>query len=340
LYYRDLIFDVNGDSIWSRRVTKSGTPSLVSILHSSNSSVSKSGQTLTVKINGVEQSLTNTTYSSLKNPNAIKFKKTDGTTVTYDGSSAADLTTGVNYATSAGNADTVDNLHATSFAIWRGDASTDSTATDTSSTSTADFFAKINATSGLFNSRFGAMRGSWWYDGNTQLDTGVGTLEMAGTAVLNLGSYADTNDTYKSLLFLDRGGRLWSYTANETAVKQWSRYVKTTDKIANASCADGAYYVFDYNATTTPIYIGFANTGLTSTTASYLAAYGTTSSGARCIKDISAAEAKKFIGLGNVQNTAFYQRATAVNGTTWNMAGTTNSAAFTIYAPTTAGTSG
>lgn len=144
------------------------------------------------------------------------------------------------YATNAGNADTVDGLHWTSFARWYGDASTDSTTSDVTSTSTADFFAKIHATSGLFSSRFGAMRGSWWYGGNTQLNTGVGTLDMAGTAVLNLGSYADTNDTYKSLLFLDQGGRLWSYTANETAVKQWSRYVKTTDKIANASWADGA----------------------------------------------------------------------------------------------------
>lgn len=46
------------------------------------------------------------------------------------------------------------------------------------------------------------------------------------------------------------------------------------------------------------------------------------------------------IGLGNVQNTAFYKRSTTVNGTPWNMAGTDNKAAFTIYAPTTAGTSG
>jgi hypothetical protein len=86
------------------------TKNLYTILHSGNSSVSKSGQTLTVKINGVEQSLTNTTYSSLKNPNAIKFKKTDGTTVTYDGSSAADLTAGVNYATSAGTATSASNI--------------------------------------------------------------------------------------------------------------------------------------------------------------------------------------------------------------------------------------
>lgn len=46
------------------------------------------------------------------------------------------------------------------------------------------------------------------------------------------------------------------------------------------------------------------------------------------------------IGLGNVQNTAFYKRSTTVNGALWDMAGTVNSEAFTIYAPETAGTSG
>lgn len=65
------------------------------------------------------------------------------------------------------NADMVDGYHWTSFARWYGDASTDSTTNDITATSTADFFAKIHATSGLFNSRFGAMRGSWWYVGNT-----------------------------------------------------------------------------------------------------------------------------------------------------------------------------
>lgn len=46
------------------------------------------------------------------------------------------------------------------------------------------------------------------------------------------------------------------------------------------------------------------------------------------------------IGLGNVQNTAFYIRPTKVNGTSWHMAGTVNNDAFTIFAPTSAGTSG
>lgn len=49
---------------------------------------------------------------------------------------------------------------------------------------------------------------------------------------------------------------------------------------------------------------------------------------------------KSDIGLGNVLNTAFYERKVMVNGTEYKMAGTSNSAAYTIFAPTTAGTSG
>ena len=49
---------------------------------------------------------------------------------------------------------------------------------------------------------------------------------------------------------------------------------------------------------------------------------------------------KSQVGLGNVQNTAFYRRGVFVNGGEWDMAGTNSNTAFTIYAPTTAGTSG
>lgn len=64
---------------------------------------------------------------------------------------------------------------------------------------------------------------------------------------------------------------------------------------ANGGTATAAYYVYDYNATTTPIYIGYAGAGLS--TATHFAAYGTTSSGARCIKDLSVANAKSVLGV-------------------------------------------
>ena len=44
--------------------------------------------------------------TTLKNPNAIKFKNASGTTITYDGSSVIDLTGGINYAASAASATT------------------------------------------------------------------------------------------------------------------------------------------------------------------------------------------------------------------------------------------
>lgn len=99
--------------------------------------------------------------------------------------------------------------------------------------------------------------------------------------------------------------------------------------------------VLDYNNSTQyPIHIGWAGASLSSSQASYFAVYGETSSGDTCIKNMSATEAKKFIGLGNVRNTAFYKRVVTVNNQSWNMAGTDNSAAFSIFAPTNAGTSG
>lgn len=132
-----------------------------------------------------------------------------------------------------------------------------------------------------------------------------------------------------------------SLTLVGTTVAEYEGTLQITSSGNRSITAIGAQYVFDYNTTTpTPIYVGYSGSALTSSTAQYLAAYGTTSSGARCIKDISAAEAKIFIGLGNVQNTAFYKRSTSVNGAAWDMAGTNSSNAFTIYAPTTAGTSG
>ena len=79
------------------------------LLHSGNSSVSKSGETLTVKINGTTQSLTNTntwrgitdSYSGTATDTSLSQK---GGKALYDA-----LVNG--YATSAGNADTLDNYH-------------------------------------------------------------------------------------------------------------------------------------------------------------------------------------------------------------------------------------
>ena len=71
-----------------------------------------------------------------------------------------------------------------------------------------------------------------------------------------------------------------------------------------ATVSNGAYYVYDYNATTTPIYIGYSGAALT--TATHLAAYSTTSAGSRCIKDITIDTVKTLIGsLKNPNSISF-----------------------------------
>ena len=107
-----ILFDGNTIKMWSPldnapQIIDSDNGTAYNLLHSGNSSVSKSGQTLTVKINGVEQSITNSTYSTLPNPYNISFKDTSNNTVNYNGSSALDLTGGIYYAYKSTRSDTV-----------------------------------------------------------------------------------------------------------------------------------------------------------------------------------------------------------------------------------------
>lgn len=140
-------------------------------------------------------------------------------------------------AATATNADTLDGRQGTSYGImWGGmGTNTDPGADDTTSTSITDFLTRLNY-SGIFGSRFGVMRGSWYYVGNTQYNTGVGTLEMAGTAVLNMSYYANASADYKTLLFIEGStGNMYSYVSQQSGTARWSRYAKTTDNVASAT---------------------------------------------------------------------------------------------------------
>ena len=71
--------------------------------------LNKTGTVTSIKVGSISYSPTSGVVNlpayptSLKSPNAIKFKNTAGTKVSYDGSAAVDLTGGVNYATGATN---------------------------------------------------------------------------------------------------------------------------------------------------------------------------------------------------------------------------------------------
>lgn len=157
----------------------------------------------------------------------------------------------------------------------------------------------------------------YWQGINTKTMTKVGNISFSNTWRPITDSYSGTDS---STSLSQKGGKaLYDALVNGYA--------------SSAGTANGCYYVYDYNATTTPIYIGYAGAGLS--TCSHFAAYGTTSSGARCIKDLSVANAKTVLGIPTV-----YARDIGVNGTNWTFYSSTNAATTSIYAPTSVGTSG
>ena len=83
------------------------------ILDSNNSSVSKSGETLSVKINGTTQSLTNTWRGITDSYNVDS--PSSSTSLSQKGAKALYNALINGYANEAGNADTVDNEHAVAF---------------------------------------------------------------------------------------------------------------------------------------------------------------------------------------------------------------------------------
>lgn len=102
---------------------------------------------------------------------------------------------------------------------------------------------------------------------------------------------------------------------------------------SSAETATSASYVKDYNSTTSPIYIGYSGNALT--TATHLAAYGTTSDGSRCIKNISVATVKTLLEVPTV-----YSRNLGINGNNWTFYSLNSNATTSIYAPTSSGKSG
>ena len=85
----------------------------VTLLDSTNSSVSKSGETLSVKINGTTQSLTNTWRGITDSYNVDS--PSSSTSLSQKGAKALYSALLNGYANSAGNADTVDNYHLASW---------------------------------------------------------------------------------------------------------------------------------------------------------------------------------------------------------------------------------
>lgn len=133
------------------------------------------------------------------------------------------------------DADLLDGRDSRDFGITTASyINTDQSATDTASTSLQDFLNRLSA-DGHLDYKFCFMRGSWYYVGNTQYNTGVGNLEMAGTSVLSLSHNTGSSLDYRTLLFITATGEMFSYVSEQPGFYHWSKYAKTTDNVASAT---------------------------------------------------------------------------------------------------------
>jgi hypothetical protein len=129
-------------------------------------------------------------------------------------------------------------------------------------------------------------KGTWDYAGNGYIKAGdFGNIDLAGTSILTFGSSSAYTQLFitapaqaghsgktNEIFFYNNHGS--SYSPAWTRVltnRNYNSYAPTLNGTGatgtwsisisgNASTANGAYYVFDYNSTTTPpasIYIGY-----------------------------------------------------------------------------------
>lgn len=154
------------------------------------------------------------------------------------------------------------------------------------------------------------------------------------SAEAGLASDGTAMQIYTDGKFWQREGAYYCLDNGNTYVSGGTGVINssTITYVSTAGTANASYYVYDYNATTTPIYIGYAGAALS--TATHFAAYGTTSSGARCIKDIPVATVKSLLGIPSVSS-----RNLTVNGTAYTFYSNTTTAAASFYAPTSVGSS-
>lgn len=78
------------------------------------------------------------------------------------------------------------------------------------------FFAKLQEI-GLFARSSSTTRGAWWWAGAMNLETGVGNLNMAGTAVWSVSNSNDSNPYHKTCMFITQASEMFIYSHQEAS---------------------------------------------------------------------------------------------------------------------------
>lgn len=120
-----------------------------------------------------------------------------------------------------------------------------------SGNSTSDFQTWVTAmySSGGYKGKASITTGSWWWAGALSfvMPGSIGSINPSGAMVIYSGEGGNSKN-YKHFLVLDAYANLYGVTSNEESWKYYAKFVKTTDKIANASYADDSDKVDGYHA--------------------------------------------------------------------------------------------
>ena len=156
--------------------------------------------------------------TTLPNPNAISFKNASGTVVSYDGSSALDLTGGIYYAATAGTATTASALlHTTAL-----------------TTSTINQFFTTTANSGN-NSAFRPLR-----FGIPVTNTTHPLTSVAGWSVIDIPTNITTLSTQLSVQYNPAAGEVPILSVRGRNTSTWSNWTQlaTVDMLSGLGGAD------------------------------------------------------------------------------------------------------
>ena len=161
----------------------------------------------------------------------------------------------VNYANSAGNADTLDDYHIGDLDLrytrtgWSFASPGDSSMTG--STDLQDWVTNMYNQGG-YKGYSSITVGSWWWVRSLDFSSPVGTIRTSGAMIIYSGD-GSSNKNYKHFLVLDAYAELYGITSNEESWKYYSRFLNNrnyTDFVYSKSTSDSRYLRKDTNDST------------------------------------------------------------------------------------------
>ncbi|MDD6358315.1 MAG: hypothetical protein PUG15_09560 [Bacteroidales bacterium] len=126
-----------------------------------------------------------------------------------------------------GNADTVDNLHASAFTRSKYNGCSDSKDSMTTCTDLSTWISRLEST-GIISVTSSISTGAWWWTRSVNFQVNDWNISTSGAMIIHSGNGDSSNKNYKHFLVLDAYGDLYGITSNLDWEK-YTKFVKTSD---------------------------------------------------------------------------------------------------------------